>query len=55
MKKTKDICEIIPGSHESHMTAAWANIQTLEPESNAPVTPESDVIDAKEWVEENQK
>ncbi|ADH61704.1 conserved hypothetical protein [Thermoanaerobacter mathranii subsp. mathranii str. A3] len=40
---------------ENHKTASWANIQKLKDESNVPIPSENEVINAKEWVEENQK
>lgn len=40
---------------EKHETAAWANIHKTKSESNVPIPNEIEVINAKEWVEENQK
>ncbi len=40
---------------ESHQTAAWANINNVKQLSKVPVPSLLEVINAKEWVEENQK
>lgn len=51
--KSKDNCMRIP--IEKHDTAAWANIESSEPVSNVPKPSETDVINAKEWVDTNEK
>ncbi|HEX3014927.1 MAG TPA: DUF3787 domain-containing protein [Desulfobacteria bacterium] len=40
---------------EQHRTAAWANIEKTDPESNVAIPNETEVINAKEWVDGNQK
>ncbi|WP_273702739.1 DUF3787 domain-containing protein [Thermoanaerobacter sp. A7A] len=40
---------------ENHKTASWANIQNVKEKSNVPIPSENEVINAKEWVEENKK
>lgn len=40
---------------ENHDTAAWANISELKPVSNVTIPDEFHVMDAKEYVDENQK
>ena len=40
---------------EKHDTAAWANIEKLKPESRVHLPSEEEVINAKEYVEDNQK
>lgn len=40
---------------ESHETAAWANIESTYPVSNVARPSESQVINAKEYVDENEK
>lgn len=40
---------------EKHDTAAWANIEKLEPHSNVSIPSESQVINAKRYVDTNQK
>ncbi|MDA8442503.1 MAG: DUF3787 domain-containing protein [Peptococcaceae bacterium] len=40
---------------ESHVTAAWANIERLAPVSHIPIPHPSEVENAKEWVDSNQK
>ena len=40
---------------ESHQTAAWANITDVKNGSRVPIPSLIEVINAKEWVEENQK
>ncbi|MFZ5968746.1 MAG: CDIF630_02480 family spore surface protein [Bacillota bacterium] len=40
---------------ENHQTAAWANIEKQKPHSRVPIPNDKEVINAKEWVEENQK
>ncbi|MBF8984700.1 DUF3787 domain-containing protein [Lutibacter sp. B2] len=40
---------------ENQKTAAWANIHSLKLESSVPIPTESEVINAKEWVEDNEK
>jgi len=51
--KTKEHCMRQP--IEKHETAAWANIEKTKPESNVAIPNETEVIYAKEWVEENEK
>ncbi|ABR47860.1 conserved hypothetical protein [Alkaliphilus metalliredigens QYMF] len=40
---------------ENHTTAAWANIEDMKPFSNVPIPNETEVRNAKEWVDTNQK
>lgn len=40
---------------EEHNTAAWANIEELQPVSRVPIPNETQVKNAKEWVDTNQK
>ncbi|OPJ57188.1 CDIF630_02480 family spore surface protein [Alkalithermobacter paradoxus] len=41
---------------ENHETAAWADIDKTMPESKVPIPSQRAVVEAKEWVEdENQK
>ncbi len=40
---------------EQHDTAAWADIETLKPESQVTVPRESQVENSKEWVDTNEK
>ncbi len=40
---------------EKHDTAAWANIESLKPESRVHLPSEEEVTNAKEYVEDNQK
>lgn len=40
---------------EKHETAAWANIEETKPLSNVSIPNEAEVINAKEYVDENQK
>ena len=40
---------------EQHLTAAWANIEMVEPFSGVPIPNEIEVENAKEWVDSNQK
>lgn len=40
---------------ENHQTAAWANIESLKPESRVPIPSEIEVRNAKEWVDTNHK
>jgi hypothetical protein len=40
---------------EEHNTAAWANIEELQPVSRVPISNEIQVKNAKEWVDTNQK
>jgi hypothetical protein len=40
---------------ENHETAAWANIEKTKPLSNVSIPDESEVFNAKEYVDENQK
>ncbi len=40
---------------EQHDTASWANISETIPISNVSVPNETETINAKEWVDSNQK
>ncbi|NLM44766.1 MAG: DUF3787 domain-containing protein [Clostridiales bacterium] len=40
---------------EKQRTAAWANIEKLQPESRVTVPDFEQVKNAKEWVDSNQK
>ena len=40
---------------ENQQTAAWADIETVQPESRVPIPREEAVSDAKDWVEQNKK
>jgi hypothetical protein len=40
---------------ENHTTAAWANIEETKPVSNVAIPSEEEVIEAREWVNVNQK
>ncbi|MEW8974245.1 MAG: DUF3787 domain-containing protein [Tissierellaceae bacterium] len=40
---------------ENHDTAAWANINDLKPVSNVSIPDEMQVINAKEYVDNNHK
>lgn len=40
---------------ENHKTAAWANIEKLKQTSKVPIPNETEVRNAKEWVDTNQK
>lgn len=40
---------------EEHKTAAWANIESLKPVSNVSVPSETEVRNAKEYVDTNEK
>ncbi|QUH20308.1 CDIF630_02480 family spore surface protein [Alkaliphilus sp. B6464] len=40
---------------ENHITAAWANIDHLKGVSRVPIPNETEVRNAKEWVDTNQK
>jgi hypothetical protein len=40
---------------EKHETAAWSNIKDTKPESNVAIPNEAEVINAKEYVDENEK
>ncbi|AGC68441.1 hypothetical protein Cst_c14510 [Thermoclostridium stercorarium subsp. stercorarium DSM 8532] len=40
---------------ERHDTASWADIEQLEPETGVIIPKESGVINAKEYVDQNQK
>lgn len=40
---------------EKHDTASWANIEEMKPVSNVYVPNEMEVINAKEWVDSNEK
>ena len=49
--KEKDMAKPI----ENHDTAAWANIDELKPDSNVSIPDEGQVINAKEYVDDNEK
>lgn len=40
---------------ENHKTAAWADIETQEPDSKVGIPSLDAVINAKEWVDTNEK
>lgn len=40
---------------EEHNTAAWANIEKMKPISNVTVPSETEVMNAKEYVDTNEK
>lgn len=40
---------------EKHDTAAWANMEKAKPLSNVNIPNEADVLNAKEYVDSNQK
>lgn len=40
---------------ENHKTAAWANIRTMKKNSCVTIPSEDEVINAKEYVDENKK
>lgn len=40
---------------EKHDTASWANIEEMKPVSNVQIPNEMEVINAKEYVDENIK
>jgi hypothetical protein len=40
---------------ENHQTAAWANIEETKPVSNVPIPNQTEVINAKEYVDGNKK
>lgn len=41
--------------YEKHNTAAWANIHETKPVSRVTIPSELEVMNAKEWVDSNQK
>lgn len=41
--------------YEKHNTAAWANIYKTKPVSGVTIPDEFEVMNAKEWVDSNQK
>ena len=41
--------------YERHNTAAWANINKTKPVSGVTIPDEVEVMNAKEWVDSNQK
>lgn len=45
----------VPPSIESHETAAWANRETILPGSNVRIPNHTEVRNAKDWVDANQK
>jgi hypothetical protein len=40
---------------EKHNTAAWADVDETQPVSNVTIPSEDQVINAKEWVDTNEK
>lgn len=40
---------------EKHDTAAWSDVQEVIPVSRVSLPTEKGVVNAKEWVDENQK
>lgn len=40
---------------EQHETAAWANIESVKEISNVAIPNVTEVINAKDWVDSNQK
>lgn len=40
---------------ENHKTAAWAGVKLAKDHSKVPVPPEEEVIQAKEYVDRNEK
>ncbi|SNX54251.1 DUF3787 domain-containing protein [Thermoanaerobacterium sp. RBIITD] len=40
---------------EKHETASWANIKETTEKANVPIPSEMEVINAKKWVDENEK
>jgi len=40
---------------EKHNTAAWADVDKKQPVSNVAIPSEAQVINAKEWVDANEK
>lgn len=40
---------------EKHDTAAWASVDGTKPVSNVTVPSEEEVINAREWVDTNEK
>lgn len=40
---------------EKHNTAAWADVDEKKPISNVIIPGEDDVINAKDWVDTNEK
>jgi hypothetical protein len=40
---------------EKHETAAWANIEETKSVSNVTIPSEAETINAKEWVDSNEK
>ena len=40
---------------EPHDTAAWANIEKIKPDSHVPMPNVTETINAKEWVDANEK
>ncbi|MDV3428879.1 MAG: DUF3787 domain-containing protein [Bacillota bacterium] len=40
---------------EKHNTAAWADADSMLPVSNVAIPSEAQVINAKEWVDTNEK
>ncbi|MCL1852317.1 MAG: DUF3787 domain-containing protein [Peptococcaceae bacterium] len=59
MKKPKDMRQIIPSppalQTEPYMTYPLSDIESQREGSAVSVPPLSDVIEAKEWVDHNQK
>lgn len=40
---------------EKHDTASWANIEEMKPVSNVQIPNDFEVMNAKEWADENEK
>jgi hypothetical protein len=40
---------------EKHDTAAWSNAEKTEPVTNIAIPSETETINAKEWVDSNEK
>lgn len=55
MKKDRNTKASIPVPIEKHDTAAWANIEDTQPVSGVTIPSETEVRNAKEWVDTNQK
>lgn len=55
LKKDTDKKDLKKKPVEKHNTAAWANIDDKLPVSNVTIPSEAQVIDAKEWVDTNEK
>lgn len=53
--KAKDKEHFMANPIEQHETAAWANIEDMQPVSNVSIPNEIEVRNAKEWVDTNEK